>query len=360
MIFRQLFDASTSTFTYLLADEDSREAVIVDTVFEQHLRDAALIRELGLNLRFVLDTHVHADHVTGAWLMRQAFGCSIAVARAAGAEGADRFLVDGDEIVFGAFRLLVRATPGHTNGCLTYVCPEEKKALTGDALLIRGAGRTDFQGGDASKLYSSVHEQIFSLDDDYLLYPGHDYSGRSVTTVLEEKSSNPRLSLQVRQKDFVAYMENLGLPHPKKMDLAVPANLSCGKPPENEGEQPAKGWGEVVRTYAGVWQVEPEWVYSHRRELLLLDVRTVEEFTSDGIGHIEGSSNLPLSQLRSSLASLDRKRPIITICPSGARSAVAAQIIENDGRFQAANLRGGVLGWAGLGYPIASYSAASS
>jgi sulfur dioxygenase len=227
LIFRQLFDAETSTFTYLLGCEATRQAVLLDCVFEQHLRDVALVRELGLDLALTLETHVHADHVTGGWLMKQAVGSRIALSADAGAVGADVLLRHGDVVDFGRERLGVRATPGHTNGCLSFVLADESMAFTGDSLLIRGAGRTDFQQGSAATLYRSVHEQLYSLPDDCLLYPAHDYNGRGVTTVAEEKAYNPRLGAGVREQDFQGYMDNLGLPHPKKLDIAVPANLTA-------------------------------------------------------------------------------------------------------------------------------------
>ena len=186
MIFRQLFDTETSTFSYLLADEGSRKAVLIDCVFEQHLRDLALVRELELDLLFTLETHVHADHVTGGWLMKQALGSRIALSADAGAEGLDCPLRDGDVVEFGATTLEVRATPGHTDGCLSYLLADHSVVFTGDSLMIRGAGRTDFQQGSAVTLYRSVHDQLYSLPDACLIYPGHDYSGRTVTGVAEE------------------------------------------------------------------------------------------------------------------------------------------------------------------------------
>jgi len=175
LIFRQLFDPPSSTYSYLLADPKARTAVIIDPVFEQVRRDAALIEELGLTLIYSLETHVHADHVTGAWLLRRRTGCRIALSAESGAQGADRLLVPDDVVAFGARNLQVRATPGHTNGCLTYVLDDRSMAFTGDCLMVRGSGRTDFQGGDAQAMYRSIHGQIFTLPDDCLLYPAHDY-----------------------------------------------------------------------------------------------------------------------------------------------------------------------------------------
>ena len=172
LVFRQLFDPPSSTYTYLLADGRSGEAVIIDPVFEQVRRDAALIDELGLRLLYSLETHVHADHVTGAWLLKQQTGCRIALSADSGAEGADRYLVPDDVIAFGERNLQVRKTPGHTNGCLTYVLDDRSMAFTGDCLMVRGSGRTDFQQGDPRAMYRSVHQQIFTLPDDVSPLPG--------------------------------------------------------------------------------------------------------------------------------------------------------------------------------------------
>ena len=177
-----------------------------------------------------LDTHVHADHITGAWRLREATGCKIGIAATSGARGADLLLRKGDRVFAGDVALTARATPGHTDGCMTYVTDDELMAFTGDALLIRGAGRTDFQQGDAATLFRSVHEEILSLPVECRIYPGHDYAGRTMTTVAEEKAHNPRLGDGIREQDFVGYMANLGLPHPKRMADAVPANLVWGKP----------------------------------------------------------------------------------------------------------------------------------
>lgn len=354
MIFRQLFDSESSTLSYLLADERSREAVLIDCVFEQHLRDLALIRELDLQLRATLETHVHADHVTGAWLMRRAVGSEIALGADAGAEGADRELRHGEVLRFGDLELEVRATPGHTDGCLSYVLTDfdPPMAFTGDALLIRGAGRTDFQQGSAHTLYRSVREQLFSLPDDCLLYPAHDYHGRTVTTVAEERAFNPRLGDGVREQDFVGYMENLGLAHPKRMEEAVPANLVCGRPADPEAAPHPPDWGPVIRTFAGVWQIEPEWVYQHASKLRLIDVRERAEVEASPMGLVPGASILPLSELREHVKEVPADRPVVCICPAGARSAVAAGIFEAAGFAEVANLRGGLLGWRAAGLPV--------
>src|SRR5678815_577099 len=185
LIFRQLFDPTSSTYTYLLASRKSKEAILIDPVFEQVRRDSALIDELGLKLTHTLETHVHADHITGAWLLKQRFGSKIALGAEAGAECADALLHQGDKVRFGEHYVEARATPGHTAGCMSYVLDDESMAFTGDALLIRGSGRTDFQQGDPGTLYHSVHDQIFSLPDTCQIYPAHDYKGATMSTVRE-------------------------------------------------------------------------------------------------------------------------------------------------------------------------------
>jgi glyoxylase-like metal-dependent hydrolase (beta-lactamase superfamily II) len=228
VIFRQFTDPETSTHTYLLADEPSREAVLIDPVLEQFERDRTLLRELDLTLRYTLETHVHADHITAAGLFRREQGSEVALSAAAGVGAADVGFEDGDIVRFGSATLEVCSTPGHTSGCVTYVCREQGMAFTGDALLIRGCGRTDFQDGDATALFHSVRDKIFALPDETLLFPGHDYKGRMVTTVGEEKRFNPRLRLDKSEADFIAIMGKLDLAYPKKIDVAVPANLKCG------------------------------------------------------------------------------------------------------------------------------------
>ncbi len=350
VLFRQLFDSETWTYTYLLADEETRDAVMIDTVFERHARDLAILRELELTLRYTLDTHVHADHVTGAWLMQQATTSEIAMMKASGAEGADVYLEDGDVVRFGSRHLVARATPGHTDGCATFVLDDESMAFTGDALLVRGAGRTDFQQGDPGVLFRSVRDKILSLPDSCALWPAHDYGGRTSTSVIEERRHNPRLGDGVREEDFVGYMNNLGLPHPKRLDVAVPANMKCGKP--ESGTVPGRiSWGPVVRTFAGVPELDAEWVHLHMDELTLVDVREREELAADPLGQLAGSVVSPLSELREQVDAVPTGKPVITVCASGARSAQAAVILEKAGINEVANLTGGVLRWTSLGFP---------
>ena len=233
LILRQLSDQTSSTFTYLLADRASGEALLIDPVFEQAGRDAALLHDLKLQLILTVDTHVHADQVTAAWLHRQRQGSHIAVSALSGAEGADRYLAHGETIVFGYRHLKVRATPGHTNGCMTFVLDDFSLAFSGDCLLVRGTGRTDFQQGNPHTLYRSVHSQIFTLPPTCLVYPAHDYQGRHVSTIAQEKQRNPRLGQDRSFADFVKIMAALELPYPTFIDYAVPGNRQCGVCPEN-------------------------------------------------------------------------------------------------------------------------------
>lgn len=351
MLFRQLFDPQSGTYSYLLADPDSREAVLIDPVFEQVRRDTALLSELDLTLVSTLDTHVHADHVTGAWALRARTRSEIAVSAASGAEGADRLLEDGDRVAFGDRFLGVRATPGHTAGCLTYVLDTEKMAFTGDCLLIRGCGRTDFQGGDAGALYRSVHAQIFTLPGDCLLYPGHDYRGLTATSVAEEKAFNPRLGGQLSQGDFVGYMNNLGLPHPKQIDVAVPANLHCGRPHEGRLPEDEPGWAPLTFTFAGIWEIAPQWLEENLAAVQVVDVREPDEF--DGpLGHIPGALPIPLGSLAARTGELSADRPIVAVCRAGGRSAQATTILGRAGFSRCANLAGGMLRWRAQHGPV--------
>jgi sulfur dioxygenase len=227
MIFRQLFDTDSSTYTYLLADPVSRQAALIDPVVEQTERDLTLVKELGLTLTHVLETHVHADHVTAAGLLREQTGCQV-VASARGASCASVHVRHGDDVRVGGLTFRVLATPGHTDDSVSYLIGD--RVFTGDALLVRGNGRTDFQNGNAGQLYDSITQILFALPDETLVYPAHDYKGRTVTTLSEEKRFNPRLAGKDRAA-FIQLMAGLNMPPPKKIDIAVPANRACGLPP---------------------------------------------------------------------------------------------------------------------------------
>jgi len=227
LIFRQLFDYETWTYTYLLADAASGEAVLIDTVKEQAERDITLLRELGLKLKYVLDTHVHADHVTGAALLKAATGAKSGVSKVAGVNAAELQLEDGQELSYGPFKLKVLVTPGHTNTCLSF--HSEGMVFTGDTLFVRDVGRTDFQQGSNERMFHSIREKIFALPPETLIYPGHDYRGHHVSSVREEREHNPKVGDRNSFEDFKGKMDAMKLGPPKRLHIAVPANLRGGK-----------------------------------------------------------------------------------------------------------------------------------
>ena len=346
LLFRQLFDAETGTLTYLLADVVTAQGVLIDSVAEQHPRDLALIRELGIDLVASIDTHAHADHVTGSWLMHQATGCAIALAAAAHAQNVTLPLAHGDRVRFGLRALEVRSTPGHTDGCITVVLDDRSLAFTGDALLVRGSGRSDFQQGDPRVLYRSIIDQILSLPDACLLYPGHDYNGRTVTSVAEEKAFNARLGGGANEHDFVEHMANLKLPHPQRIAEALPGNMRSGKPRQIEV---TASWAPIELSFAGLPQLTPAWVMAHRSEVTVVDVRSREEFDGPD-GRIAGSISMPLSDLEAHGHELPSHRPLVMVCRSGSRSALATQQLLKAGFEQVANLNGGLLRWSAEGH----------
>ncbi|MEE9381789.1 MAG: MBL fold metallo-hydrolase [Nannocystaceae bacterium] len=348
LLFRQLFDPVTSTYTYLLADPGAHEAVLIDPVKEQVDRDVQLLRELGLELHYTLETHVHADHITAAGLLRRRWGCRTVVARRAVAESVDVEVVNRSRIYFGARYLEVRETPGHTDGCVSYVLDDQSMAFTGDALLIRGCGRTDFQLGDPRRLYKSVHERIFSLPDETYLYPGHDYKGRTVTTVGEEKAFNPRLGGSKTEDEFVEIMRGLKLALPRQIDVAVPANLRCGIEPSEvvTGECIASPqWAPIRRAEDGAAaEVMPEWVAANRCDVRLVDVRDAGEFDGE-LGHLDGAVSIPLAELGNVVQAWDRELALVVVCRTGLRSACAAVDLEDLGFRRVASMHGGMRAW---------------
>lgn len=343
MIFRQLFDLTSSTYTYLLGCEKTGEAILIDPVFEMVQRDEALLHELGLTLVAVLDTHCHADHVTAAWVLKQKTGCKIASAENIGASDVDLPLNDGDTIAFGEESLQVIATPGHTDGCLSYVTDDKSKVFTGDALLIRGCGRCDFQQGNAHTLFHSVTEKVFTLPDTCDVYPGHDYSGRTMSSIAEEKKYNARLGGEASESDFVGYMDAMRLPHPKQIDHAVPANMKSGRPDDGEVKTSAS-WAPVYYTFSGLPEIEAEWVLSHRDAVHVLDVREESELELPS-DRIEGAIEIALNTLRDRIAEVPTDKPVVCLCRSGRRSAMAVNILQGSGLDQVANVAGGMLRW---------------
>jgi glyoxylase-like metal-dependent hydrolase (beta-lactamase superfamily II)/rhodanese-related sulfurtransferase len=355
ILFRQLFEPETSTYTYLLGDPVSREAVLIDPVRETIERDLELLRELDLTLVHTLETHVHADHVTSSGMLRERVGSRSVVSAKGGAPCADVLAREGDKLSFGDRWLEVRETPGHTDGCLSYVLDDRSMVFTGDALLIRGTGRTDFQQGDPRRLYTSITTKLFTLPDDTRVFPGHDYRGMTSSTIAEEKLHNRRLGGGRSVDEFVAIMQALRLASPKKIAEAVPANLACGivRPPRVDGEpssEPTPGpqWAPIARTEQGVPEIDGTWLADHR-EIRVVDVREPNEWNE---GHIAGAELVPLASLTDKSGGWSRDEPIAVVCRSGGRSGRAAQHLESAGFTRVASLRGGLLEWVEQGHEL--------
>lgn len=235
MIFRQLYDLESSTYTYIVADSETKEGIIIDSVKENLARDLKLIDELGLKILYSLETHIHADHITGTKQISKATGAQTIAPASSELPCADMLIRDGDILRFGKHELRALSTPGHTNTCMSYVV--DNMVFTGDALFIRGTGRTDFQSGSAKTLYHSITTKLYNLANDTLVYPGHDYKGMMLSTIGEEKQYNPRINSTTSEAEFIDTMSKLKLADPKKIHEAVPANLQCGKEEINHANQ---------------------------------------------------------------------------------------------------------------------------
>lgn len=336
MLFRQLFEKTSSTYTYLLADLETRAALLIDPVLETFERDAKLLSDLELRPQFTVETHIHADHVTSAQRFRSEFGTRSVAPIRGGASCADIHVDHQDWIEMDSIRLHVRSTPGHTDACTCYYlerpAPFPGMLFSGDALLIRGCGRTDFQSGSASTLYDSVHEQIFSLPDDTELYPGHDYRGFLKSTVGEEKRVNPRLGGGRSKEEFIEIMAKLKLSLPKQILRALPANLACGK------EQPS---AFMARSGQSVAEVDVDWVKAKASMVKVLDVRNDDEVRGEG-AMIPGAIHLPLGKLQEGMQDWDKELPIVIVCQSGRRSLSAAAQLKAMGFARVASMTGGM------------------
>ena len=314
--FRQLFDCETSTLTYLLWDLETKTGVIIDPVREQFERDLRVVGDLGIELVYALDTHVHADHITSLGMLREALGLCTAVGEPSGVPCADILLKDGETLQFGKHTLTALSTPGHTDACTSFLV--ENKVFTGDTLFIRGCGRTDFQQGDPFKLYRSITEKLYTLPDDTLVFPGHDYKGELVSTIGEEKQHNPRVSVKQTEVGFVTVMNAINLPRPKHIDEAVPANLRCGISVDH---------GHLTEEALGIHDLQK--IHSALSEgEAVVDCRTQKEYEA---GHIPGALNVPMGNEFERLGELQNLRKIYLYCHSGRRAQAVYATLASKG-----------------------------
>lgn len=350
-LFHQLFESESSTYTYLIADTKTAEAALIDPVIETMERDLKLISELKLKLKYVLDTHVHADHITAAGSIREKTGCKIAVFENAEIGMVDIALKDGQKLFIGELPITVMATPGHTHSCVSFYF--QNLVFTGDALLIRGCGRTDFQQGSSEQLFKSVREKLFKLPDDTKVYPAHDYRGHTSSTIEQERKYNARLNEGVTLDQFKKIMSDLKLADPKKIHEAVPANLASGITSEKILGSKAffttdnSGIPEVT-----VEQLHEQLLELRKKGIRLIDVRRPDEFVGE-LGHISGAELFTLGpDLLRFLETTDTNEEIVFICRSGGRSGNATAESLSRGFKFVANLNGGMIRWNQCGFSV--------
>ncbi len=347
MIFRQLFDNVSSTYTYLIASRRGGEALIIDPVLDKVDRYLQLLTELDLKLVKAIDTHVHADHMTGMGALRDRTRCVTVMGEQSSVDVVSVRLGDGDRIDIEGVTLRALYTPGHTDDSYSFAMKD--RVFTGDTLLIRGTGRTDFQNGDPMAQYDSLFNKLLKLPDDTLVYPAHDYKGDTVSTIAEERAFNPRLQVASRD-EYIDLMNNLNLPNPKMMDVAVPVNLRVGL---HQDEVEARGWTLTCDEMA-VLLGEPD--------IILVDLREAAE--RERHGEIPDSLHAPYVEMQESvapggllrvLAEATGKR-LVFYCAYGERSAMAVQCAQEAGLERACHIKGGLDAWRKTGGPIAGAS----
>lgn len=358
MLFKQLFDQETWTYTYLIADPVGKDAIFIDPVNTHIDEYIELLEAHGLQLKYSLETHVHADHITASGLLRQRLGAHTGVSGLCGAESADIQIQDGDIFQFaGNEQLRVIATPGHTRGSISFLWRD--RLFTGDSLLIGGCGRTDFQSGDAGVLYDSITQRLFTLPDETLIYPGHDYQQRWVSCIMQERTTNPRLAGKSREQ-FIEIMNTLNLPKPRLIDEAVPANRYCGLD-ENERQDavahrdatpPVRATTKTEDLVAEAKQHIVEIDVAKSKQLLeegpivLIDTREESEYAQ---GHIEQALLIPRGMLEFKVGNMpelaDQSKTVLIYCRSGNRSALAAQTLQQLGYTHVLSMAGGFEAW---------------
>ena len=341
----------SSTYTYLLADAATREAVLIDPVFELHARDAALVRELGLTLRYTLETHVHADHVTAAWLFRERMGSAIVVSADAGVEGADRLVREGDVVAFGGETLSVLATPGHTDGCISYVTGDRAAVFTGDCADDSRRRSHRLPAGRRARALPIGARQAVRAARRLHRLPGARLRGPPG----EQHRRGARLQPAPRRRAQRGGLRRVhGQPRPAapEADRRGAAGEPALRAAARRREAPARApeWAPARRSFAGVLEIEAEWLGEHLRGRAVVDVREPSEWNGE-LGRIPGARHLPLGELRARLGELPRDRPVVAVCRAGGRSAEASQILEQAGFARAANLSGGMIRWHELGLP---------
>ena len=338
LMVKQLFDRESCTYSYLLVDTESQEGAIIDPVRELFDRDMQIINELGIELLYTVETHPHADHVTSAGKIRQTTGARIVFGESSGIQAIDISIKDGEQLPLGSYSLKAIATPGHTAACTSYFV--DGMVFCGDTLLIRGCGRTDFQGGDPAVLYDSITKKLFTLGDDVRVYPGHDYSGRISSTIGEEKRWNSRLGGNRSKNDFVELMNNLNLDLPKKINEAVPANMNVGV-----NFDPRRYLLEEF----SMNNLHDEW-QGLEDDVLIMDNRTPEEYAR---GHVPGSRNIPLGTENEHLDMLNQYRQVYIYCRSGRRAQTSFTNLSMQGLDHLTCIgHSGMPDWVAAGYPV--------
>jgi sulfur dioxygenase len=343
MIFRQLFDSTSGTYTYLLASRHGGEALVIDPVLERVDRYLQLVHELDLKLVKAVDTHLHADHITGLGALRDRTQCVTVMGENTKADVVSMRVAEGDRIEIEGLRLDVLYTPGHTDDSYSFVWSD--RVFTGDTLLIRGTGRTDFQDGDPRAQYDSIFNKLLRLPDETLVYPAHDYKGETVSTIGEEKLFNPRLKMK-SVDEYVELMNNLNLPNPKMMDVAVPANMHVGLHQEMISK---KGWALSAAEMLAL---------PVRNNVVLVDLREKSERDKHGV--IPGSLHAPYRDLPQNVApggmlhelAAATGKPIVFYCAFGERSAMAVQAAQDAGLGTARHIQGGIDAWKKSDGPI--------